>query len=62
MIPQRFATQVFNNVGGLSVVNVTTGSTVGPNDPTPTLSGNVLPVDTISEANFDGLRITFTEV
>lgn len=62
VIPQRFATQIFNSVGGLAVVNVSVGSTVGEHDPTPTLSGNLLPIGTVSESNFDELRITFTEV
>ena len=62
VIPQRIATQLFNTIGGLGVVNVTVGSTVGPNDPTPTLTSAILPVSQISEADFSNLRITVVEV
>jgi hypothetical protein len=62
VIPQRIATQLFNTIGGLGVVNVTVGSTVGPNDPTPTLTSAILPVSQISEADFSTLRITVAEV
>lgn len=62
VIPQRFSSSVFNNVGGLSVVNITAGVTTGANDPTPTLSSNIIPIDAISEAVFDEIRITLTEV
>ena len=62
VIPQRFSSNVFNSIGGLSMVNITVGSTVSPNDPTPTLSTTPLPIDVISEADFSEGRITFSEV
>ena len=62
VIPQRFATQLFNSVGGLGFVNITAGSTVGPNDPTPTLTPAILSIGTVAEASFDALRITVNEV
>lgn len=62
VIPQRFATQLFNTVGGLGVVNVTIGSTVGINDPTPPLTSNILSVGRVAEADFNALRITINEV
>ena len=62
VIPQRIATQLFNTIGGLGIVTVTIGSTVGINDPTPTLTGAILPVSQVSEADFSSIRITVAEV
>ena len=62
VIPQRLATQLFNSIGGLGTVNITAGSTVGPNDPTPILTANILPIGRVAEADFDALRITINEV
>lgn len=62
VIPQRFSSQIFQNVGGLQRVDIYIGSTVSPNDPTPTLTNVTLPIDALSEANFSEARITFVEV
>jgi hypothetical protein len=62
VIPQRFSSNIFNSIGGLSQVNITAGTTLAPNEPTPALTMNVLPVNTLSESEFDALRVTFTEI
>lgn len=62
VIPQRFATQLFNSIGGLGVINITIGSTVSPNDPTPVLSPAILSIGQVAEGDFDALRITINEV
>lgn len=62
VIPQRFSSQIFQSIGGLQRVDIYIGSTAAPDDPTPVLSNITLPIDELSEANFDEVRITFVEV
>lgn len=62
VIPQRFASQIFQNIGGLATVDIEVGATTSPDDPTPPLSPAVLPISPTQEANFDGARITFVKV
>ena len=62
VVPQRLATQIFNSIGGLGTVNITAGSTVGPNDPTPPLTASILSIGRVAEADFDAIRITINEV
>lgn len=62
VIPQRFSSEVFQNVQGLSIVNVTVGTTPNSTDPTPILTPNIISIDGTSEASFEIGRITVSEI
>ncbi len=62
VIPQRLATHIFNNVGGLESVAVILGKTTGANDTTPALTAAKLDISQVSEAVFASSRISVIEV